>query len=112
MSLNYLDPSMSRDEAIRHLDSSKETDVVAALISIGLNDQDTFWAQNTCIKYLESEREPVVTAAICALGHIARRHGNLNVQAVLSALQKVAYKYPSLEGIVEDTRDDIEMFTR
>nr|WP_050550139.1 hypothetical protein [Pseudomonas sp. GM18] len=88
-----------------------ETNVVAALISIGLNEQDMIWAQHTCLKYLESETESVAAAAITALGHIARRQGDLDLDVVLPALEKVKKKSPSLEGTVVDTLDDIETFT-
>jgi hypothetical protein len=68
---------MSHEEATRLLASNVETSVVAALISIGLNEQDKTWARNTCLKYLESESESVAAAAITALGHIARRHADI-----------------------------------
>ncbi|MCP1445971.1 hypothetical protein J3D54_005103 [Pseudomonas sp. GGS8] len=102
---------MSHEEATRLLASGVETNVAAALISIGLNEQDKTWAQNTCLKYLESESESVAAAAITALGHIARRQGGLDLGAVRPALEKVKEKFPSLEGIVADTLDDIEAFT-
>ncbi|WP_448723850.1 hypothetical protein [Pseudomonas farris] len=111
MSLLYRDPTMSHEEATRLLASDVETDVAAALVSIGLNEQDKTWAQNTCLKYLESETESVAASAITALGHIARRQGDLDMGAVLPALEKVKEKYPSLEGTIADTLDDIEAFT-
>ncbi|MDR8363173.1 hypothetical protein [Pseudomonas sp. JL3] len=111
MSLLYQDPTMSHEEATRLLASDVETNVAAALISIGLNEQDKTWAQNTCLKYLESESESVAASAITALGHIARRQGDLDLDVVLPALEKVKKNFPSLEGTVTDTLDDIETFT-
>ncbi|WP_223487183.1 hypothetical protein [Pseudomonas sp. A-RE-19] len=111
MSLLYQDPTMSHEEATRLLTSEVETNVAAALISIGLNEQDKTWAQNTCLKYLESESESVAASAITALGHIARRQGGLDLGAVRPALEQVKERFPSLEGIVADTFDDIETFT-
>ncbi|WP_095055034.1 hypothetical protein [Pseudomonas sp. Irchel s3b2] len=102
---------MSHEEAMRLLASGEETNVATALVSIGLNEQDKIWAQNTCLKYLESESESVAAAAITALGHIARRQGDLDLGAVLPALEKLKEKFPSLEGTVADTLDDIEAFT-
>ncbi len=96
---------------MRLLASGEETNVATALVSIGLNEQDKIWAQNTCLKYLESESESVAAAAITALGHIARRQGDLDLGAVLPALEKLKEKFPSLEGTVADTLDDIEAFT-
>ncbi|PZW90440.1 hypothetical protein DFS28_1178 [Pseudomonas sp. 478] len=111
MSLLYQDPSMSHDEAATLLASGVDTNITAALISIGLNEADSTWAQNTCLKYLASETESVAASAITALGHLARRHGELDKKRVLAKLEKVKNKFPSLEGIIADTLDDIDAFT-
>ncbi|CAI8923307.1 HEAT repeat domain-containing protein [Pseudomonas sp. IT-P44] len=110
MSLLYQDPSMSHDEAVSLLDTGLETSIVTALISIGLNEQDRFWAQTICLKYLDSGSERVVASAITSLGHIARRHGTLDMNAVLPALDTAKTKFPALEATVADTLDDIETF--
>jgi hypothetical protein len=102
---------MSHDEATRLLASNVETDVIAALVSIGLNEQDKTWAQTICLKHLESGTQSVAAAAITALGHVARRFGELEMQAVMPALDSVKGKFPALEATVADTLDDIEMFT-
>lgn len=102
---------MSHDEATTLLASGVDTNVTAALVSIGLNEADGTWAQNTCLKYLASENESVAASAITALGHLARRHGELDMETVLAALEKVKNKFPSLEGIIADTLDDIDTFT-
>lgn len=111
MSLLYQDPSMSHDEATALLASGVDANITAALVSIGLNEADSTWAQNTCLKYLASETESVAASAITALGHLARRHGELDKKTVLATLEKVKKKFPSLEGIVADTLDDIDAFT-
>jgi hypothetical protein len=111
VSLTYKDPSISHDEAVRLLQSRTDTDVIQALISIGLNEEDRIWAQQTCLKYFANSNEAVVSSAITALGHIARRYGELDKDAVLSALEDVKKSFPSLEGVIEDTLDDIETFT-
>ncbi|WP_448107485.1 hypothetical protein [Pseudomonas azerbaijanoccidentalis] len=111
MNFIYQDPSISHDEAVRFLDSDLETDIVTALISIGLNEQDNVWAQIVCLKHLENGTESVAASAVTALGHIARRHGKLDKEVVLPALETVKQKYPSLEGIIADTLDDMDVFT-
>lgn len=110
MSLLYQDPSISHDETVSLLDSGLEADVVSALISIGLNEQDRIWAQTICLNYLDSSSERVVASAITSLGHIARRHGTLDMNAVLPALDTAKTKFPTLEATVADTLDDIETF--
>ncbi|MGY4816600.1 hypothetical protein ACVNP3_11755 [Pseudomonas chlororaphis subsp. piscium] len=111
MNLFYQDPSTSHDDATKLLASGVDTDVIAGLISIGLNEGDRIWAQNTCLKYLASETESVAASAVTALGHIARRHSKLDREMVLPALESVKQKFPSLEGVVADTLDDIDAFT-
>jgi len=111
VSLTYKDPSISHDKAVRLLQSRTDTDVIQALISIGLNEEDRIWAQQTCLKYFASSNEAVVSSAITALGHIARRHGEVDKDAALSALEEVKTSFPSLEGVIADTLDDIEAFT-
>lgn len=111
MSFLYQDPSISHDEAVSLLDSDFETDIVTALISIGLNEQDNVWAQIVCLKHLENGTEPIAASAVTALGHLARRHGKLDKEVVLPALETAKEKFPSLEGIIADTLDDIDAFT-
>ncbi|WP_028622129.1 hypothetical protein [Pseudomonas sp. Ant30-3] len=111
MSLIYHDPSISHDEAVSLLDSGLEKHIVTALISVGLNEQDSAWAQTVCLDHLKSGTQSVAAAAITALGHIARRFGELEMQVVIPALDAVQAKFPALEASVADTLDDIEMFT-
>ncbi|MVV50792.1 hypothetical protein EJA72_21500 [Pseudomonas sp. PB120] len=111
MSLIYKDPSVSHDEAITLLASGVSTKVIVGLISIGLNETDRIWAENICLQYLANEDEAVAASAIKALGHIARRHSELDKETVLAALEALKKKFPSLEGVIADTLDDIEIFT-
>jgi hypothetical protein len=111
MSLLYQDPSTSHDEATRLLASEVDANVIAALVSIGLNEKDRIWAQNTCLQYLASETESIAASAITALGHIARRHCEFDRETVLPALDQVKHKFPLLAGVVEDAIDDIDLFT-
>ncbi|MGY2440465.1 hypothetical protein [Pseudomonas sp. lyk4-R2A-10] len=102
---------MNHDEAVRLLESGVERNVVAGLISIGLNESDRIWAQQTCLKYFASSNESVLTSAITALGHVARRHCELDKDIAFAALEEVKTRFPSLEGVIADTLDDIEAFT-
>ena len=111
MSFIYKNPSMSHEEATTFLMSDVETDVAEALVSIGLNEQDEAWAQNTCLEYMSRENQTIVSAAVCAVGHLARRQVELDVEALDSALSKVKKRFPALEGIVADALEDIALFT-
>lgn len=111
VSVIYQDPTTNHDEAIRRLASDSDEKVISALLSIGLNDTDRAWAQDICLKYLTNKTEAIVASAVTALGHIARRHGEMNTETVLPALETVQRKFPALKGIIEDTLDDIDTFT-
>ncbi|MEX5667635.1 hypothetical protein ABFV57_22490 [Pseudomonas neuropathica] len=111
MSLIYQNPSINHDEAVRLLSSGIDANVIAALVSIGLNETDRKWAQDICLKHLTSRAEAIVAAAATALGHIARRHGELDTETVFAALESAKQTHPSLQGIIEDTLDDIDVFT-
>jgi hypothetical protein len=111
MSLRYHDPSLSQDEAISFIATNDLTKVTEALISIGLNETDAIWAQETCVKYANNDNEDIASAAIIAIGHIARRFGELDMAKVMPVLQQAKRKSPSLSGVVQDALDDIQMFT-
>jgi hypothetical protein len=110
MNLIYRDPTMSHDEALKLLASGVEANVISALTSIGLNEGDRIWAQNVCIDYLASGTQAVAASAVTALGHLARRCGQLDIETVLGALSDAKQRFPQLEGVVADTLDDIETF--
>ena len=70
MRLRYQDPSISHDQAVSPLASGSETNIVAALVSIGLNEQDKTRAQTVCVEQLDVGTESVAALAVGALGHI------------------------------------------
>ncbi|WP_426201537.1 hypothetical protein [Pseudomonas sp. TWP3-1] len=83
--------------------------VVAALISIGLNDRDSQWAQKACLILVDSERESIVASAVTALGEIARNRGELDRERVLPALDKVKRRFPGLTGTVAAVLGNLAM---
>jgi hypothetical protein len=76
------------------MESKSDAHVVAALISIGLNEKDSQWAQKACLLLLESERKSIVSAARNRL---------------LPALTSVKRRFPSLTGTVAATLDEMAM---
>lgn len=107
----YHDPSLTHDEAISFLTTKDLSKVTEALISIGLNETDSTWAQEICLRYMSNDDEDIASAAIIAIGHIARRFGQLDMAKISPALQQAKTKSPFLSGAVQDTLDDIQMFT-
>lgn len=111
MGLIYQNPRIPHDEAILLLASGTDADISTALVSIGLNEADRNWAQDICLKHLTSKTESIVASAATALGHIARLHGELDTETVFAALESAKQTHPSLQGIIEDTLGDIDVFT-
>ncbi|MGY2440462.1 hypothetical protein [Pseudomonas sp. SDO52101_S400] len=91
------------------MESKSDAHVVAALISIGLNEKDSQWAQKACLLLLESERKSIVSAALTALVQIARENGELDRNRLLPALASVKRRFPSLTGTVAATLDEMAM---
>ncbi|MDI2590607.1 hypothetical protein POF45_04055 [Pseudomonas sp. 681] len=54
---------MSHDQAVSPLASGSETNIVAALVSIGLNEQDKTRAQTVCVEQLDVGTESVAALA-------------------------------------------------
>ena len=56
-------------------------------------------------------REELVRMHLPLVRHIARRFGELDMAKISPALQQAKTKSPFLSGAVQDTLDDIQMFT-
>ncbi|WP_367253777.1 hypothetical protein [Pseudomonas sp. stari2] len=89
------------------MESKSDAHVVAALISIGLNEKDSQWAEKACLLLLESERKSIVTAALEALAQLARDHGKLDRNRLMPVLNSVKRRFPSLTSMVAATLDEI-----
>lgn len=111
MIMRYHDPSLSHDEAVLYLATSDVSKVTEALISIGLDEMDGEWAQGTCLQFIRHPDDQIAAAAIVAIGHIARRFGELDMTKITPAFEQARRRSPSLSAAVNDATDDIEMFT-
>jgi len=88
-------------------DRIKET-----LVSVALNEPDWRWVQERCIEFANNSAEWSVRA-VCAtcLGHIARIHGELDLEGALRTLEALA-RDPRTQGYAETALDDIRMYVR
>ncbi|OPA96258.1 hypothetical protein BFW88_06030 [Pseudomonas fluorescens] len=111
MTMRYHDPSLDHDEAVRYLATTDRAKVTEALISIGLNEMDGEWAQQTCIQFIGHPDNQTASAAIVAIGHIARRFGEVDMTKVIPAFEQARRRGSALSAAVNDAMDDIEMFT-
>lgn len=111
MTMRYHDPSLDHDEAVRYLATTDRAKVTEALISIGLDEMDGEWAQQTCIQFIGHPDEQIASAAIVAIGHIARRFGEVDMAKIIPAFEQARRRCSTLSAAVNDAMDDIEMFT-
>ncbi|AXQ30455.1 hypothetical protein D0B54_18005 [Solimonas sp. K1W22B-7] len=100
-----------RDAALQAFASRDPERICRALVSIAFYDGDWQWVQDQCLQYLDSQNEYVAGVAATCLGHVARIHGRLDRDKVLTALHAKASD-PRVSGFVADALDDMEMFLK
>jgi len=85
--------------------------IADAILRASLSEIDAEWVEGACLRSLERPDLAVRWAALTALGHLVRRHGRLDINAVLRAIEPLRLA-PGLSGRVDDLLDDIKMFAR
>jgi hypothetical protein len=101
---------MSHEEVESALSDGTAEQAARALLSVALHDGDRLWVEGKCLGALQDPRGEVRAAAITALGHVARIHRAVPSDAVIPQLMRLKND-PQLGGLVEDTLEDILMFT-
>ena len=104
-------PALSREQAESMMDSGSADDKIRALLSVTLNGEDRRWVEQRCLDFLDGEDPSVRRIAVICLGHLARIHGELDLQTVLPRLERLSDD-PAVAGEVEDALDDISMFAK
>ena len=66
--------------------------------------------QDLCVRLTRDEDEDVAGLAVTGLGHLARLHGELDLDVVLPVLHELRDTPGPLAGRAEDALDDIEGF--
>ncbi|MDE2510198.1 MAG: hypothetical protein KGL74_03660 [Elusimicrobia bacterium] len=99
-------PPISRAEAAKAFKSDKTDDIVRALIRLALNDSDWRWVQGHCLSFLKHKDRWVRGAAAISLGHLARIHGQLDLDVVIPELERLSTD-PKMDGKAQDALDDI-----
>jgi len=100
---------ISRREAEVAFSSGSPERISDALVSAAFFDPDWRWVQDICIQYANHSDLQISGMAVTCFGHLARIHGNLEMERVLPILQKLR-KDPKLAGKVDDALDDINMY--
>lgn len=103
------DQSVGRKVAREAFASGDPRKIGDALLSVAFYDTDWQWVQDQCLSYLDNESAQIRCVAAICLGHVARIHGKLDLDKVVSALRSKK-EDPEVWGSALDALDDIEMF--
>ncbi len=110
MDYETLDP-ISREDTERALASGGADVVCRALVTSALHDDDWRWVQEQCRRLARDPRAQVRGCAVTSIGHLARLHGELDLDVILPLLEELVHD-PEIGGRAEDALGDIRMFVR
>ena len=100
---------ISREEAVDRFGSDDSWNIRDALLRVAYFDPEWRWVQNQCIELSSHPDASVrIIAAIC-LSHIARIHGELDLDRVLPVLRNLLDD-PEVRGTAEDVIKDVQWY--
>ncbi len=100
---------LSKAEAERIFASSDLHNLREALVSMALNEYDWHWVQEKCLAFTSHADASVRSVAATCIGHIARIHGQLDLERVMPCLESLL-EDPATAGYAETAIDDVQMF--
>ena len=100
-------PDLSRSEIEDRLEHGEENDVIIAMLSAALYDEDAGWIEQICLRSLDSPIFNIRAIAMTSLGHVARIHGRLDLPTVNKKLCDVE-RDPDIAEDVRLLREEIE----
>lgn len=108
--MKYQEPTpLSRDKAEALLGSGDPATICETLVSIAFFDPDLDWAQKKCLDFTWHSDTSVRCVAATCIGHLARIHGDVDLDLVLPRL-KAMHSDPETAGYAETALSDIRMF--
>jgi len=102
-------PPLSRAEAEAAFTADRSNIVCRALVQVALHDPDWRWVQEVCVRFANDTDSGVRGVAATCMGHLARLHQRIDVDAVLPVLETLLQD-PDTRGKVEDALDDMAVF--
>jgi len=102
-------PPIARADAESAFSSGLPERICDALVRVAFNDPDWRWVQEQCLRFIGSPLPDVRRLAVTCLGHLARIHGQLDLERVMPLLKQMRND-GEIEGSVEDALEDIEAF--
>ena len=112
-SLHYesLNPVSREDAEVAAYGAPEQ--LAAAIMSVGLHDEDLAWAESFCARLALHDSPIVRGATLLGFAHLARRFGELREDRVRPLIEAgLADADAEVRGQADDAADDIEMFTK
>lgn len=100
-----------RDVADRWLASGDPQRVMYALLRLSLHGPDFAFAERTALEHAAHPDEWVRRNAATALSHVARLHGSIDLDAVMTTLVKMLDD-PEAAGWADDALDELEIYMK
>lgn len=100
-----------REEALNAFASNNAEAICNALVRITYHDPYWRWVQEQCVRLAQFPDVDVRGLAVTCLGHIARIHGELDIEQASSTLKSLLDD-PEVAPRVLDALDDIRTFMR
>jgi hypothetical protein len=100
-----------REEIEILLRSGDARDISDALLSAAYYDAEWRWVQEQCLAFTHHSETNVRWVAATCLGHLARIHGQLDLELVLLRLSEMKTD-PLVRPSVDDALEDIRFFLK
>jgi hypothetical protein len=109
--MKYQEPGeVSRAELERARSSEDGPSIRAALVGLALNEgEDWRWVESQCIELLMDRDWEVRAIAATCLGHVARIHGQMDLEIAVPALRALQDD-PKTASFAGDALEDIETY--
>ncbi len=99
----------SRDATLADIATGDTGRAARAMLACALESDDRDLIETLAVALSVAEDPVIRRAAVHALGHVARRFGAVNTQAVQGVVARLSGD-PLLDGAVEDLREDLDVF--
>ena len=103
-------PRMSRAEINSAILRDDSEQLVYAVLSAALYDDDPEWAENICVRLADHQKASVRGNAIVGFSHIARIHGTLSTRVKPLIERALGDEDAWVRGHAQDVVDDLEIF--
>jgi len=110
--MEYREPkALTRESAEKDLQAEDPAKICDALVGVAFHEADWRWVQSKCIELLSHRSTEVRGLAATCFGHLARIHGELDLNVVMPILERLRDD-SDIGGRVQDALDDIQIYIK